>query len=154
MSSVNLSTVVRSAVELMSYHIKRATENFSLHLENTIPNIRGNAQQLEQVVINLILNSCQALPDRERAVEVRAAAEADRGSVTLTIRDQGHGIPEEDLPRITEPMYTTKREGGGVGLGLYITDSIVKEHRGSLAFASVAGSGTEVTVTFPVEESK
>jgi PAS domain S-box-containing protein len=154
MSSVNLSTVVRSAVELMSYHIKRATEHFSIHLENKIPNIRGNAQQLEQVVINLILNACQALSDREKAVEIATAADTDRGSVILTIRDQGCGISEEDLSRITELMYTTKRETGGVGLGLYITDSIVKEHRGNLVFSSVAGSGTEVTVTFPVEESK
>ena len=154
MSSVNLSTVVRSAVELMSYHIRRATEHFSLHLENRIPNIRGNPQQLEQVVINLILNACQALPDREKAVEVRTATDAQRRLVNLTIRDQGCGISEEELLRITELMYTTKRETGGIGLGLYITDSIVKEHRGSLAFASVPGSGTEVTVSFPVEESK
>jgi two-component system NtrC family sensor kinase len=74
--------------------------------------------------------------------------------VTLTIRDQGCGIPEEDLPRISELMFTTKQETGGIGLGLYITDTIVKEHRGTLSFASVTGSGTEVVVTFPVEESK
>jgi PAS domain S-box-containing protein len=154
MSSVNLSAVVRSAVELMGYHIKRATDNFILRLDDTIPNIRGNAQQLQHVVINLILNACQALSDRDKAVEVGTAGDPDRGSVTLTIRDQGCGIPEEDLPRITELMFTTKAETGGIGLGLYITDSIVKEHRGTLSFASVTGSGTEVVVTFHVEESK
>jgi len=154
MSSVNLSTVVRSAVQLMAYHIKRATDNFSLHLENTIPKIRGNAQQLEQAVINLILNACQALSDRDKAVEVGTAADPLRHSVMLTIRDQGCGMPEEDLQRITEPMFTTKKETGGIGLGLYITDSIVKEHRGTLSFASVPGRGTEVVARFPVEESK
>jgi PAS domain S-box-containing protein len=154
MSSVNLSAIVRSAVELMAYHIKRATDNFNLRLENTIPDIRGNAQQLQHVVINLIMNACQALSDRDKAVEVGTAADPDRGSVTLTIRDQGCGIPEEDLPRISELMFTTKQESGGIGLGLYITDTIVKEHRGTLSFASVPGSGTEVVVTFPAEESK
>jgi polar amino acid transport system substrate-binding protein len=74
--------------------------------------------------------------------------------VTLAIRDQGCGISEEVLQRITEPMFTTKRETGGIGLGLYITDSIIKEHRGSLSFTSVPGSGTEVVVRFPVEDGK
>lgn len=154
MSSVDLSTVIRSAVQLMSYHIRRSTEHFSLHLQNRLPNIRGNPQQLEQVVINLILNACQALPDREKAVEVRTATDTRRRLVKLIVRDQGCGISEDQLLRITEPMYTTKRETGGIGLGLYITDSIIKEHRGVLAFDSVTGSGTEVTVTFPVEKTK
>jgi C4-dicarboxylate-specific signal transduction histidine kinase len=154
MSSVNLSTVVRSAVELMGYHIKRATENFSLRLDEAIPDIRGNAQQLQHVVINLIMNACQALSDREKAVEVFTAADAQRASVMLTVRDQGCGIPEEDLLRVTELMFTTKAESGGIGLGLYITDTIVKEHRATLSFASVPGNGTEAVVTFPVEQSK
>jgi C4-dicarboxylate-specific signal transduction histidine kinase len=154
MSSVNLSAVVRSAVELMSYHINRATDNFSLRLEEPLPGIRGNAQQLEQVVINLILNACQALSDREKSVEVATSADRNRDSVLLTIRDQGCGISEEDLQRITEPMFTTKRESGGIGLGLYITDSIVKEHRGTLRFVSAPDRGTRVVVTFPGEGSK
>ena len=154
MSRVNLSAVVRSAVELMSYHINRATDAFSLRLEEPIPNIRGNAQQLEQVVINLILNACQALPDREKTVEVATSADRDRDSVLLRIRDQGCGISEEDLQRITEPMFTTKKESGGIGLGLYITDSIVREHRGTLRFASAPGRGTRVVVTFPTEGRK
>ena len=105
-------------------------------------------------MINLILNACQALSDRDKAVEVDTAVDPDRGSVLLTVRDQGCGITEADLPRITELMFTTKAETGGIGLGLYITDSIVKEHRGTLSFASVAGSGTEVAANFPVEEGK
>jgi PAS domain S-box-containing protein len=151
MSSVNLLTVVRSAVELMSFHIKRATDNFSLRLEESIPSIRGNAQQLEQVVINLILNACQALPDRDKRVDVGTSTDADRSSVMLTIRDEGCGISDEDLQRITEPMFTTKKDTGGIGLGLYITDSIIKEHHGTLSFTSVPGKGTEVVATFPTE---
>jgi C4-dicarboxylate-specific signal transduction histidine kinase len=154
MTSVDLSAVVRSAVQLMAYHIRRATANFSLSLQDRIPSIRGNAQQLEQVVINLILNACQALEDRDKAVEVATASEGAGGTVSLRVRDGGCGISEEDLLRITEPMFTTKTESGGIGLGLYITDSIVKEHRGSVHFASAPGSGTEVTVTFPVEEGR
>ncbi|MBN2553532.1 MAG: PAS domain S-box protein, partial [Spirochaetales bacterium] len=154
MSSVSLSRVVRSAVELMAYHIRRATDNFILRLDEDVPTIRANAQQLEQVVINLIMNACQALPGRERAVEVRTAFDSDHALVRLSVRDQGCGIAEEDLPRITEPMFTKKRETGGIGLGLYITDSIVREHHGGLSFTSVEGSGTEVVAVFPAEEGK
>jgi polar amino acid transport system substrate-binding protein len=154
MTSLDLSAVVRSAVRLMAYHIRRATANFALSLGDGLPAIRGNAQQLEQVVINLILNACQALPERDKAVEVGTEPDGAEGTVSLWVRDEGCGISEEDLPRITEPMFTTKGESGGIGLGLYITYSIVEEHRGSITFASVPGSGTEVTVTFPVEEGK
>ena len=154
MSNVNLSRVVQSAVELMGYHIRRATDHFILHLKETIPNIRGNPQQLEQVIINLIMNSCQALPDRNRSVEVSTSYEEKRGLVMLTVGDQGCGIPEEDLARIKEPFFTTRREAGGIGLGLYIADSIVNEHRGSLTFKSTLGRGTEVVAAFPEENDK
>ncbi len=154
MSSVNLSGVVRSAVELMGHHIRRATDRFVLDLKETIPNIRANPQQLEQVIINLIMNSCQALPDRDRSVEVSTSDEGKRGLVLLTVRDQGCGISEGDLDRIKEPFFTTRREAGGIGLGLYIAASIVGEHRGSLTFKSTLGRGTEVIAAFPEENAK
>ncbi|UCF99243.1 MAG: PAS domain S-box protein [Spirochaetaceae bacterium] len=154
MSSINLSTIVRSAVELIGYHIKRATDHFILELEGATPNIRGNAQQLEQVVINLIMNACQALPDRDRAIEVQVSHLAEQGVVVLSVRDQGCGISQEDLQRIKEAFFTTKKQAGGIGLGLYIVNSIVKEHRGNLDIISSTGKGSEVIVSFPVEERK
>ena len=85
---------------------------------------------------------------------VDTSADRDLDSVLLTIRDQGCGISEEDLQHITEPMFTTKKESGGIGLGLYITDSIVKDHGGTIRFTSAPGRGTQVVVTFPMEASK
>jgi PAS domain S-box-containing protein len=152
MASVNLSTVVRSAVELMSYHIRRASDRFILRLDDTIPSIRGNPQQLEQVVINLIMNACQSLQDRDAEVEVSTSHNRNSGSVVLTIRDGGCGIPEENMERIMEPFFTTRTETGGTGMGLYIVDSIVKEHRGELSITSSIGRGTTVGVTFPQED--
>jgi PAS domain S-box-containing protein len=154
MRSVNLSAIVRSAIELMGYHISRATDHLILHLEETIPSIRGNPQQLEQVVINLIMNACQALPDRNRSVEISTSFDGKRRLVTATVRDQGCGIPDHDLARIKEPFFTTRKEAGGIGLGLYIADSIVNEHRGSLTLCSTVRRGTEVIVAFPVENAK
>ena len=72
----------------------------------------------------------------------------------LSVGDQGCGIPEEDLARIKEPFFTTRREAGGIGLGLYIADSIVNEHRGSLTFKSTLGRCTEVVAAFPEENDK
>ena len=70
----------------------------------------------------------------------------------LTVRDEGRGIPEEIMSRIKEPFFTTRRESGGTGLGLYIVDSIIKEHRGELTFSSGSGRGTRAVVAFPEED--
>jgi PAS domain S-box-containing protein len=152
MASLNLSSVVRSAVELMRYHIRRATDHFYLRLDDAIPSIRGNPQQLEHVVINLIMNACQSLQDRDDAIEVGTSYREDRGSVRLRVQDQGCGIPEEIMDKIREPFFTTRKEAGGTGMGLYIVASIIQDHKGTLEFASAAGRGTSVLVDFPVED--
>jgi PAS domain S-box-containing protein len=154
MSSVDLSTVVRSALELMHYHIDRATDNFILQLQDTLPSIRGNPQQLQHVVINLILNACQALQNRDTPIEVSTSYEQERGSVRLKVLDRGRGIPEDIIDKIREPFFTTRQNAGGTGMGLYIVASIIQDHRGTLEFTSAAGSGTTVLVDFPAEDRK
>ncbi len=154
MRSVNLNTIVRSSVELMANHLKRATENFTLQLGENLPPIRGNAQRLEQVVVNLLLNSCQSLADRKKAIGVYTSHDAKKQAVCLSVRDEGCGIPEEHLDEIKNPFFTTKFETYGIGLGLHIADTIVKEHRGSLDFLSKIGRGTEAVASFPAESNR
>jgi PAS domain S-box-containing protein len=152
MNSLNINSVVRSAVDLMCSLnlIKRATNRFSLQLEEDLPNIRGNAQQIEEVIINLISNACQSLTDRDKSISL--VTSYDRKVVRLKVCDQGCGIPEDQLGEVKRPFFTTKLKAGGTGLGLYVSDLIVQDHRGSLDFTSEVGKGTEVTVTLPAEE--
>jgi polar amino acid transport system substrate-binding protein len=146
---VDLDAIVRAAVRLIEPTIRKSTASFELTLARTLPRFQGNAQRIEQVVVNLLLNACQALPDPTRAIRVRTRQDADGRSVVLEVQDEGVGIPPEDLPRLTDPFFTTKRERGGTGLGLSVSAGIVKEHGGALEFASVPGAGTTVTLRLP-----
>lgn len=151
MGRLEVNGVVRSAVELTGRQVRQATERFTLELEPDLPAVTGNAQRLEQVVINLILNACQALPDRGRAIAVRTAGARDRRQARLEVSDEGCGIPPEHLDRLQEPFFTTRRAAGGTGLGLFIVKTIVTEHGGTLDFSSQPGKGTRVTVSLPAE---
>ncbi|OGQ94120.1 MAG: hypothetical protein A2521_13430 [Deltaproteobacteria bacterium RIFOXYD12_FULL_57_12] len=147
---VEINTVIRAATTLVSNLTKHSTRRFSIAYGPELPPISGNAQQLEQVVINLIQNACQALTDMEQAVRVRTAFDAQSGQIIIAVSDEGVGIAPEILPAIGDPFFTTKRDTGGTGLGLSISARIVHEHRGVLNFTSLPGKGTTATVRLPV----
>jgi two-component system NtrC family sensor kinase len=109
--------------------------------------VRGDEGQLVQVVVNLVLNAVDAMP-AGGLLEVDMCLASS--SVRLCFKDHGNGIPEEQLPRVFDPFYTTKGVGKGTGLGLAVTHSIVLDHGGSVEIQSRVGVGTEVTVELPV----
>ncbi len=147
---VDIETIIESASYFAGSMIKKFTASFSTQCEPGIPAIRGNRQQLEQVLINLIANACQALPSRERAIAVRAALHGDRTRVIITVSDQGDGISAENLERIMDPFFTTKRDSGGTGLGLSVSYSILRAHGGVLTFESEPDKGTTATIELPI----
>ncbi len=150
--AVDLNAVIRSSLSLISNVVKNATDHFRVKYEDDLPLVRGSFQRLEQVIINLIQNACQALPDREKGLYVATGRGSGGAEVVVTIRDEGSGIRPEDLPRIREPLFTTRQDVGGIGLGLSISSKIIEEHRGSLRFASAPGKGTTVTITLPADQ--
>ena len=145
--SVDLNGVVESSITLVRNLIDKSTSRFTLSLARGLPPVRGSFQQLEQVLINLITNACQALPDRERGIDVETRLEEDW--LLVEVRDQGVGIPEQNLERILDPFFTTKQDTGGTGLGLSISYNIVKNHGGSLEIRSRTGEGTTAAVRLP-----
>jgi len=149
---VDVNEVVRSALVLVNNQIKKSTSRFSVELAEGLPAVRGNSQRLEQVVINLIQNACEALTDRRQGLAIATAHDPAGRDVVVTIHDEGVGIPPDRLPRIMDPFYTTKRPSGGTGLGLSVSASIVKDHGGSLGFVSAPGDGTTVTLRLPVAD--
>jgi polar amino acid transport system substrate-binding protein len=146
---VDMNNVAQAAVRLVEPSIRKATACFSVEYDPLLPTIRGNAQRIEQVLINLILNACQALPDTSRAIELTTRHDPERGVVEFRLRDEGSGISPENLSRLTDPFFTTKRDMGGTGLGLSVSAGIAKEHGGTLEFESPPGCGTTVTLTMP-----
>ena len=145
-----LNPVVEAALRLVDPTLRKATANFHLELANNLPEICGSPQRIEQVVINLVLNACQALVDRSGTITVRTRLDRTAAEVILEVRDSGSGILPEHLPHLTDPFFTTKREIGGTGLGLAISAGIIEKHGGVLEFSSTPGIGTIVTVHLPI----
>jgi len=146
---LDLQQVLEATLMILHNQIQKYTDVCTLDVPDGLPPVLGNSQQLEQVFINILLNALQALPDRTRAVHIRARFDAGDGQVTVTIQDQGRGIRERDLGRLTEPFFTTRTDTGGTGLGLSISRSIVERHGGRMGFESAPGTGTTVTIRIP-----
>jgi signal transduction histidine kinase len=145
-----LNPVVEAALRLVDPTLRQATAHFHLELASDLPEICGSPQRIEQVVINLVLNACQALTDRSGTITVITRLNSTATRVVLEVRDSGGGILPEHLPHLTDPFFTTKREIGGTGLGLAISAGIIEKHGGILEFASTPGVGTIVTVHLPL----
>jgi polar amino acid transport system substrate-binding protein len=152
LESVDLNAVTRKAIRLVDNLIKKSTEHFRVQYADELPSFTGNPQRIEQVIVNLVVNACQALPDREKSISIKTSTDREHDWLLLEVADEGVGIDPENLAHITDPFFTTKREKGGTGLGLSLSCTIVKEHGGSLSFSSVAGRGTTVTLALPVKK--
>jgi len=152
-NSIDLNEVVKKAVNLVRNPLKQATDHFSEQYADDHLFFPGNTHRIEQVIINLLLNACQALPDRSKGIKVATAFGQDKKSVKVTVSDEGAGIAPELLKQITDPFFTTRRKVGGTGLGLSVSSRIIDEHKGTISFDSEPGSGTEVTVELPIVRS-
>ncbi|MBU5614753.1 transporter substrate-binding domain-containing protein [Geomonas azotofigens] len=153
-AELDLNETVQAALRLLANLVEKSTEHFSVSLGSGIPKLNGSAQRIEQVVVNLLVNACQALPAPDRGIELVTWFDAEKRQVILEVRDQGTGIAPEHLPRLTDPFFTTKRESGGTGLGLSVSSGIVKEHGGELSFSSAPGAGTTARLTFTVPDKE
>ncbi len=147
---VEINKIVEMAILITGNLIRKSTNNFKVEYGKYLPWIKGNAQQLEQVVINLINNACQSLKDPSDEITISTYYNRERKRVRLKIEDQGVGIKESDLKYIMDPFFTTKRDTGGTGLGLSVSDNIVKSHGGTLILTSKPGKGTSARISFPV----
>ncbi|MHC1712474.1 MAG: transporter substrate-binding domain-containing protein [Solidesulfovibrio sp.] len=151
---IDVGDASRKAVRLVDATIRKCTDHFSARYEEDLPLVWGNSQRIEQVVVNLILNACQALPDKSRAIAITTRHDEAAGKVILCVEDKGSGIAPEHLPHLTDPFFTTKRDSGGTGLGLSVSAGILKEHGGCLTFESTPGQGTTVCLELPVAKEE
>ncbi len=148
--SVDMNAVLRSTISLLSNTIMKSTNHFSVAYGENLPFLKGNFQRFEQVMINLIQNACQALPNNRRGIFVSTSHDEVKTSIVVEVEDEGTGIPSEMLSHITDPFFTTKSDSGGLGLGLSISSRIVREHGGALTFTSEPGRGTRAKIVLPI----
>ncbi len=150
-TEIDLNKVVHSAISLLSNMIRKHTDVFYLDLQPDLLYIKGNFQRLEQVIINIIQNACQALHEKSEKISLETLCDKKMKKVILRISDEGRGISLKDIPLVVNPFFTTKRESGGTGLGLSVVAKIIEEHTGNMVIESEVNSGTTVTIEFPVE---
>ena len=151
---VDVNSAVKSSLTLVSNLLKKSTNHFKVEYGRNIPKINGNHRHLEQVVINLVQNACQALPDNNKEIRVSTTYQEKEETILIKVRDQGVGIPAESLPRIMDPFFTTKRSSGGTGLGLSVSFSIIEKHSGKLTVTSEEGKGSTFTIALPAKGKK
>ena len=149
LETIHFNSVIQSALTLVNNLINKSTQHFSVHYGENLPEIAGHYQRLEQVVINLIQNACQALSNDEESISLTTYYDKVNKTIHLEVKDEGIGISEQQLPRISDPFFTTKRDSGGLGLGLSISSSIIIEHSGHLKFMPNLKKGTLVKLSLP-----
>ncbi len=149
--AVDMNALVESAIVLVQDLIKKSTNRFAVEYGKGLPAIRGNAQQLEQVIINLITNACQALQQKDQGIAVSSSYDPAAAGVRIKVADEGEGILAENMQHIMDPFFTTKRNTGGTGLGLSISYNIIKNHGGTLQVASEPGKGATAEIFLPVK---
>jgi signal transduction histidine kinase/CheY-like chemotaxis protein len=147
--AISLNQVVTRTMELQKFNLAAEEITVELELESALPGVFADAGQLQQVLMNLIGNSRQALGLRGKGGKIRIATRHDAQHVQLEISDDGPGIPAAIASRIFDPFFTTKPAGIGTGLGLAIVLGIVREHGGNVRVSSPPGRGANFVLEFP-----
>jgi signal transduction histidine kinase len=142
-SPVNMNSIVRGALTLLQYKLKNILVKQDLA---NVSEVLGDAGKLEQVIINILSNAVEAMP---QGGTISIATSRSKAGVRVRIEDTGPGIPEGNLTRVFDPFFTTKEPGAGTGLGLSICYGIIKDHHGTIDVSSMNGKGTMVTITIP-----
>lgn len=146
---VSVNRVVEEALTIIRAHGRLGEISIAPSLAPNLPDITGNQYQLEQVVVNLLLNAMQAMPDNRGTVAIRTEYADESAEVRIIVTDQGAGIAPEVRKHLFEAFFSTRIDKGGSGLGLYISNFIVSEHKGRLTIDPDKDTGTVATVHLP-----
>jgi signal transduction histidine kinase len=143
---LDLNAVVDESLLLMQKPLAADNVQILSRLDRTLPPIRGDATTLHQVLMNLLTNAREAMPEGGQ-IRIETAAAERPGWIRLTVTDTGSGIPADEISKIFDPFFTTKRTG--TGLGLSVTYGIIQEHGGTVDVQSRPGEGTTFILSFP-----
>ena len=147
--AIDIDRTVQHAVELHGYARRSAEVTVSMTLDGALPSVRGDAQRLQQALLNLLANADEAVAESRGARSIHVATWRRDDRVTIEVSDTGHGIAPADISRVFEPMFTTRFQRGPKGYGLSIARRIVEEHAGTLLVRSTLGQGTTFTISLP-----
>ncbi len=144
----NIVNNLKEAVEIVKMAKKARNVKFQVRVEDEVPLLSLVPDQISQVFINILLNGVDAMEGREGKVDI--VVSKDPSHVRIALTDNGCGISEENLTKIGEPFFTTKPVGQGTGLGLWVSQGIIRSFRGDVRLKSVRGQGTTFTIILPL----
>jgi signal transduction histidine kinase len=145
---LDVNALVERVLTLASSELEERGVTLSLALKPALPTVVAHPEAIQQVLANLVANAADAMP---RGGVLRVYTRADEDSVEVVIEDSGTGIADADLPHIFEAFYTTKSGVTGIGLGLFVSEGIIRGHRGRIDVQSAPGAGSRFTVRLPRE---
>jgi signal transduction histidine kinase len=148
---VDVRELIEQCLVLSGHRLELSNIETKIHISQPTPAVQGDANQLQQCLLNLVFNAMDAMPDGG-LLEIAAGCGENRGTVIITVADNGCGIAPEDLSRIFDPFFTTKQEGRGTGLGLSTTYGIIGKHKGTIDVQSRPGRGTTFTIKLPATQ--
>jgi two-component system, chemotaxis family, CheB/CheR fusion protein len=150
---LDIGELIRETLVFLKFDLEKSRIALSLALPGDLPMVRGNRVQLEQVMLNLVVNACEAMAsieDRPRELKISAADSAGR-TVAVTIQDSGVGIAPQKIDRVYDAFFTTKPSG--IGMGLSISRTIVEAHGGQILIVPNGGRGVTVQFTLPADKN-
>ena len=147
---VSVNALVEAVLEIVSYPLRTGNIEVVKQFAPHLPMVLADAHQIQQVLLNIINNARQAIEAHQPRGQIKIITEARDPNVRITIRDNGPGIPEENVRRIFDPFFTTKEVGKGTGLGLSLCYGIIKEHGGSITPMSRPGEGATFVIELPI----
>lgn len=151
---VNVNAIVVNTVDLMNHLMKKKEISIGFNLKNDLPPITADAKHIQQILINLISNSIDAIEGNGKitlSTFLEESPEFKEKYVCISVEDTGVGIPEEDLDKIFNPFFTKKPNG--TGLGMAITQKLLYKYNGAIIVSSKVGEGTKIVVKFPCSEN-
>jgi signal transduction histidine kinase len=146
--NLNINDVLEAVITLTRHKMELQNIELVTDLAAGIISVHGDANRLQQVLLNLIFNAIEAMPQGGR-LDITSKLSDDGQSIVITVRDTGCGIPSSDMNHLFDPFFTTKAEGEGTGLGLSIAYGVVKNHGGHIQVQSTVGAGTEFLLSLP-----
>jgi signal transduction histidine kinase len=150
---VDPASALRSVTELLEHRFSQQQLAVRIEIAPGLPPMAADPNQFQQVMINLLLNACDACAVGGE-IRISAQKDDDASHIRWEIRDNGHGIMAENLLAVFDPFFTTKKRGEGTGLGLPVAASIVRNHGGEITLSSVPGEGTTVRIVWPTAKER
>jgi PAS domain S-box-containing protein len=151
---IQINEAVENAMRLVQSTLTKAKIDLVLDLEDDLPEMEGNLQSVEQIILNLVINAVEAIGDKRGRIRITTDYQKKSEQIRISIKDSGRGIDPSISDRIFDPFVTDRQAEGGTGLGLSVTYNLVQVHDGKIGFRSEKGKGTTFTVLFPTRSKK